>query len=491
MVIPLDRMFLDDLIGIEVPITVTQVVGVFTLLVALTATLFEARLRRFDRTHLYVYLFIIWACLSCLWSQDPDSALSRAITYLQLAIMVWLMTQYGQSREEQRGLMLAYVCGSMIVAVQLLVGYALGGTSFSVELFPGRFTSMGYNPNDLALSLALGIPFAWYCFVGMRSVGSLIGLAYLPIALAAILLSASRGGAFAAIVAMTLVPIGFTKMSHFRKLAVAGSLVVAGIVAAFTVPERSWERLMTIDDEASTRWTIANLENLDLMNMRVAIWKEGLDQFKESPFFGVGAGGYLNVVDPVHGERRVAHNIFLSILVELGLIGLLLFVLMMSMLLVSTRHLPPDERLTWVFVLGTYLVGGLFLSWEHTKQTWMIVGLLAGRFAVVRVPRKPKRQEIPNETRQVIARHIERQKWDKAREIVIDVLITRNEVKDTDTIDTFFDRLSELNDEWPNAESVAAYFEERLSYVPPSVVEWRGLAEEWSEQLRRLLVSDF
>jgi hypothetical protein len=121
----------------------------------------------------------------------------------------------------------------------------------------------------------------------------------------------------------------------------------------------------------------------------------------------------------------------------------------------------------------------------------MIVGLLAGRFAVVRVPRKPKRQEIPNETRQVIARHIERQKWDKAREIVIDVLITRNEVKDTDTIDTFFDRLSELNDEWPNAESVAAYFEERLSYVPPSVVEWRGLAEEWSEQLRRLLVSDF
>jgi O-antigen ligase len=325
----------------------------------------------------------------------------------------------------------------------------------------------------------------------MRGIGGLIGLAYLPVALAAILLSASRGGAFAAVVAMMLVPIGFAKMSHLRKVAVAGSLVIAVIAAALTVPDRSWERLMTIDDEASTRWTLGNLENLDLMNMRVAIWKEGLDQFKESPFVGVGAGGYLNVVDPVHGERRVAHNIFLSILVELGMIGLLLFVLMMTMLFVSTRHLPSDERLTWIFVLGTYLVGGLFLSWEHTKQTWMIVGLLAARFTVTRTARKPKRQEIPDETRAVIARHMERQRWDKARELVIDLLITREELRDSDTVETLFERLSEMNDDWPDVASVADYFDDRLSYVPPTVVEWRELAEEWSEKLRRLLVSDF
>jgi len=490
LVIPFDRMFLDDLFGIDVPITVTQVVGVFTLLTAITATLFEARLRRFDRSHLYVYLFIIWACLSCLWSQDPESALGRAITYLQLAVMVWMMTQYGQTREEQRGLMLAYVCGSSFVAIQLLIGYALGGTAFSVEIFPGRFTSMGYNPNDLALTLALGIPFAWYCFVAMRGVGAVIGLFYIPLALAGILLSASRGGAFAGTVAMMLIPLGFTKMSHFRKLAVAGALIVAVAAAAVTVPDRSWERLMTMDDANSTRWTMTDLDNLDLMNSRVAIWKEGLDQFRESPFIGVGAGGYLNVVDPVEGERRVAHNVFLSILVELGLVGVILFFVMMAVLLAATRFLPSDERLTWIIVLGTYVVGGLFLSWEHTKQTWMIVGLLAARFAVVRVPRTPKRMELPDETREVIARHMERQSWEKARKCVIDAL-AGGDVSDDDMIETFFEQLSEMNDEWPDAESVAVYFEERLPRLPPSIVEWRELADEWAEKLRRLVVSDF
>lgn len=490
MAIPLDRMFIDELLGIDVPITVTQVVGLFTLFAAVTTTLFEGILRRFDRVHFFVYLFILWACFSCLWSQDPASALDRAITYFQLAIMVWLFTQFGQSEEEQKGLMLAYVCGSMIVGVQLLIGYALGGTSFSVEIFPGRFTSMGYNPNDLALSLALGIPFAWYCFVRMGGLGAVIGIGYLPIALASILLSASRGGSIAAIVAMMLVPVGFTKMTHLRKVAVATALVVAAVVALATVPERSWERLMTIDDQASTRWDVGRLENLELTNIRVAIWKEGLGQFEESPFFGIGAGGYLNVVDPVAGERRVAHNVFLSILVELGLVGLFLFLLMMAMLLISTRYLPSREKMMWLFVLGTFLVGGFFLSWEHTKQTWMIVGLLAARITIVRPLRPRKRGGIPNETQAVIARHLERRRWENARQAVVDVFST-GAVSDDDTIQTFFEKLSELNGDWLDAGAAAAFFQERLSYVSPDIVEWRELADEWSEQLRRLVVSDF
>jgi hypothetical protein len=171
-------------------------------------------------------------------------------------------------------------------------------------------------------------------------------------------------------------------------------------------------------------------------------------------------------------------------------VGVILFVVMMAMLLAASRFLPPDERLTWIIVLGTYLVGGLFLSWEHTKQTWLIVGLLAARFAVVRVARAPKRKELPNETREVIARHMERQSWEKARKSVIDAL-AGDDISDDETIESFFGRLSEMNDEWPDAESVAVYFEERLPRLPASIAEWRELADEWAEKLRRLVVSDF
>lgn len=490
--IPLDRMFIGQFVGAEVPITITQIFGVIALMVALVATLFEAQLRRMDRAHVYVYLFIFWACLSALWSLDPESALGRVVTYLQLAFMVWLLVQFAQSRQEQLGFMVAYLCGSFLVALPLLVGFVIGSTIFSFEVFPGRFTSMGYNPNDLALTLAIGIPLAWYVFTNSSGFGNLIALAYMPTALAGILLSASRGGTFAAVVALLILPVGFFRMSHGRKLVIAMALVVAGFMSMIVVPERSWERLMTIDDTASTRWSIDNLQNLDMVNMRVAIWMEGLSMFRERPFLGVGVGGYLNVVDPIHGERRVAHNVFLSILVELGLIGLTLFLVMIAVLTSTTRFMRGDERLMWILLLSTYLVGGFFLSWEHTKQTWLIMGLLAARAVPLRGPFKSKKAEIPDETKAVIARHIERQRWERVREAAIFVLVESNHLDDHANPVKLMDLIAARGDDFEDGDQLRMYLEDKLEDdFPETVAEWRALAQEWSEELRRLLVSDF
>lgn len=490
--VPLDRMFIGQLFGADIPVTITQILGVIALVVAIVATLFEARLRRFDRAHIFVFAFILWACLSSLWSLDPDSAIDSVITYIQLAIMVWLLAQFAQSKDEQRGFMFAYVCGASFVVFQLFLGFALGGTVFSFEVFPGRFTSMGYNPNDLALTLAIGIPFAWYVFVNSSGLASLVSVAYMPAAVAGILLSASRGGTFAAVVALLVLPVGFFQMSHARKFVVALALVVAVVTVLAVVPERSWERLVTIDDSASTRWSTEGLENLEMVNLRVAIWKEGLEMFEKRPFLGVGTGGYLNIVAPIQGERRVAHNVFLSILVELGLVGLLLFMSMIGVLVLSVRYMEKDERLMWVLLLSTYMVGGFFLSWEHSKQTWLIMGLLAARSVLLRAPLRPRKADIPNTTKAVIARHMERQRWERTRELAIDLLLHQNHLRDDDPSDRFLEKMIEKSDEWEDVEALAAYFDEKIvGSIPESVTEWRNLATGWVEELRRLLVSDF
>jgi len=60
---------------------------------------------------------------------------------------------------------------------------------------------------------------------------------------------------------------------------------------------------------------------------------------------------------------------------------------------------------------------------------------------------------------------------------VVDVLST-GAVFDDDNIQTFFNRLSELNGDWPDAGAVAAFFQERLSYVSSDIMEWRELADQ-------------
>ena len=265
-------MFIGDIVGANIPVTVTQIVGVIALMVAVVATLFEGRLMRFDRAHAFVFAFIVWACLSSLWSLDPESALERVITYLQLAFMVWLLCQYAQSRDDQIGFMTAYLCGAGFVVIQLFIGYALGGTVFSYEIFPGRYTSMGYNPNDLALTLAIGIPMAWYVFTNTGGLANLIAVGYMPAAMAGILLSASRGGTFAALVALLVLPLGFFRMTHGRKLIVALALVAAVGAAVAIVPERSWDRLMTIDDLASEKWST---ETWQTSRWSTSAWRSG------------------------------------------------------------------------------------------------------------------------------------------------------------------------------------------------------------------------
>jgi O-antigen ligase len=490
--VPLDRLFIGQIVGADIPITITQVVGVVTLLVATIATLFEAKLRRFDRAHAFVFLFILWSCLSGLWSIDPESSIQRVFTYVQLGLMVWLLCQYGQDRSEQIGFMLAYVCGAGFVVSQLFLGYLLGGTVLSYEIFPGRYTSMGYNPNDLALTLAIGIPFAWFVFRNNRGLAGLISVAYIPAAFAGILLSASRGGMFAAVVAALILPIGFIGISHGRKLVILAISVAAVAIALVVVPERSWERLKTVDDSATTEWSVENLENLETVNTRVAIWKEGLEMFNQRPFLGVGVGGYLNVVDPVEGERRVAHNVLLSILVEVGLVGLVFFIAMIIVLTATTRHMASDERLMWLIVIATFLVGGFFLSWEHTKQTWLLMGLLAARAVPLRAPLRRPKPDVPDETKALVARHQERQRWDRTRELAIQLLLNQDELDDSDPVGLLLFRLVAASEDWTDVEELIGYLQYKLNgSIPDTIAQWRVLAEQWAEELRRMLVSDF
>src|ERR1039458_5628902 len=66
-----------------------------------------------------------------------------------------------------------------------------------------RFAAAGQDPNDVARFLDLGFPLAALLFVSERRWPSrLLALGYLPLGLFAVLLTASRGGFLAAVVAL-------------------------------------------------------------------------------------------------------------------------------------------------------------------------------------------------------------------------------------------------------------------------------------------------
>ncbi|TXH02137.1 MAG: hypothetical protein E6R05_04625 [Candidatus Moraniibacteriota bacterium] len=79
---------------------------------------------------------------------------------------------------------------------------------------------------------------------------------------------------------------------------------------------------------------------------RITLWKEALRSIEENPMLGVGLGNYLSAARPLYspGTPFYAHNLYLDIATEVGIIGLAMFLgifLWAARVLLRARHSNP------------------------------------------------------------------------------------------------------------------------------------------------------
>jgi len=152
-------------------------------------------------------------------------------------------------------------------------------------------------------------------------------------------------------------------------IAVMFAVAVAGAITL--VPATSWKRLATAATEVRE----------GTLNSRTVIWKAGLNEFQHMPFGGVGAGAYPETTAKVIGRPLgfvgVAHNSFISVMVETGVIGFALFAVVLGMLFRLAVRMPRVTRAFWLTLLCVWTVGVCSLTWEYRKPTWLLFGLLA------------------------------------------------------------------------------------------------------------------
>ncbi len=172
------------------------------------------------------------------------------------------------------------------------------------------------DPNRLAMGLVLLLPASLGLVAHTRRAWLKLALAVSAVAaVAAIVLTHSRSGAIALAVAL-----GLTFLRGERKL--RGVVLAIGVVAALATlaPQSFWTRSESIADYQEDA-SFAGRERAYSM-LRVIV--------EERPFTGVGAGAFISAWDrfaplSAQGQRLIAHNIFMEILGELGIVALALF----------------------------------------------------------------------------------------------------------------------------------------------------------------------
>jgi O-antigen ligase len=343
---------------------ISRVFGMVAASLAVLAALVSGKLRRWHLFHFAALSFVIWAGGIMLMVYNPITMPKKFWTFVQLFIVIWMIWELAHTRKRQLGLLTAYILGAYVAALDTIMLYRrdTGGLR--------RFAAAGGDPNDLAMTLALALPMAWYLGTTYhRPLLRWVYRAYLPVGLVAIGLTASRGGVLAAIVGLLIVPLTITKLSPGRFAIALVVLVLSGSFAVSYIPTKVANRLAT---------TGAEVEDLSLGG-RFTIWKAGVNAFVQRPLVGYGTSGFRAAVTPELGHStQVAHNSFLSVLVEEGLVGFVFYSLMFVAVFLAVLSLPSLERRFALVLLATVVTTMLPLTWEDNKAVWFVLAALLG-----------------------------------------------------------------------------------------------------------------
>ncbi len=338
--------------------TLTRVIGMLAATLWLGSALSPLRFRKLHPYHMAIFLFVLWNALSLFWTMAGDRTEQQVKTYVQLALLAWILWDLYTTPKALRMALQAYILGAYVTVGSTILNYLAGQ---KISAYEERYAGSNVNANDLALILALAIPLAWHLAVSAGkgrkfSLFPLLNYAYVPAAFFAIMLTAGRTALFALVPAFVYIVATANRLKLLYRI-----LILAAVVGILPlVPQSTTDRLATTPDSISQG---------DLGG-RGRLWLGSWAIFSEHPLLGVGSGSLK--ID----LGAVAHNTFLSVLGELGLIGFSFFIAMLAIVAYQAANQPKWLSWLWLTVLAIWVIGASTLTWEYRKTTWFFLSLI-------------------------------------------------------------------------------------------------------------------
>lgn len=313
-------------------------------------------------------LYISWILLSFLWTSMPvDYQHPQAINsqqsvkaHLYLLGVVVLLFQIVRTEADLQWLLLAFLLGSFGLLALFLQSYDPGVTTV-------RHGLKERDANEMSVQLALALPVALYLlsmskFWWIR----ILSAVYLPLAIVSIFATGSRTGFVVLLIGLLGVLPLLLRSGVLIKLMSAVALCVAVIVAINTIPEKTFERILSTGS-ALTEGTL---------NERSITWQKAWVEWNQSPVFGHGLGSFRRMVNKYNVDYT-AHNSFISISVEQGLVGLALYLMVISLSLYYAWQLDKRRRIILMSMVLVAVMGQMTLTLHEAMYIWLAYALAA------------------------------------------------------------------------------------------------------------------
>jgi O-antigen ligase len=326
--------------------------------------LLSARLQPPSTAAKWWALFLAWTMASTLWAIQPQTSL--AILHLVPMFLIFYLaaSTFRMSEKEFDWIVSATILAGGAAAIlsiyEFYNGMIIASHQVRATLVAGDVEA---NPNRFAIRLLLPLSFTIARIVSARQWWSrLVALVFMAILSWALILTMSRGTLLAAVV-IILIFVLRAKLLRRRFVLVA----LTAVVLAAAMPEGLALRLRNSATDRGAG--------------RLDIWAVGLTALEHRPVIGAGFNNFSKAYTEYAGYAphfakiaNDAHNIYLAISVEEGMIGLILFLIALKMqfnTVSKCRNQLEGTRIMLVSCEAAFcgvLVAGLFgmIIWDKT-----------------------------------------------------------------------------------------------------------------------------
>jgi O-antigen ligase len=332
------------------------------------------------RTFIALALLLVWLSLSLLWAENPSRVVEDLWHWIALAGLLLVLATTLRTRRAIQLVFAAFVVGAL--------ASVLYGVMFSNSLTqPGdasaRLQGAGGDPNALAASLVAAVVLAGALAASSpRPWVRAVSVGAIPLLVAGLVASQSRGGGLAALltvlVAFVVFERGRVHVAAFTLLAIGAAMMW------FSTTPGAWERLTNFDAGGGGRSTL---------------WTGGWRAAKDHPVAGVGLNNFRDVgpdyarqpgqledVQILAERPRFVHNTYLQLLAENGVLGLLLYLAftfgcLRAMWMAARRFKAMQstalETLARAALVATIsmMIAAFFLSAAIDARMWILFAL--------------------------------------------------------------------------------------------------------------------
>ncbi len=375
------------------------------IIVALTALYFIGLCLRNERFRVgsidfVLAIFMVLVILAEVFSISPSQSLESFIFYATCFLIVILIISSVKTPSDLNLLIVLMLVGVTITGLISIWQYMSGSIkvnpsqtdinfSYGLKRIPSTFG----NPNVYAIFLIIMLPFFYSAVLNAKTLMRkllLIAMAVPP--LVALVLTGTRSAWLAVIISLFIVVF-------FKNRKLIPVFLLLGLMSIPLLPASITNRIMTL----------TNISNDTSTQYRLKIYESVMHVIKDFWFSGLGLGSDVfqkayNRYYKFTGQGVIAHahNLYLQIWLEMGIMGLLSFVwftLRMIKKSIKAIFSDADKAVKNILIAGLAgIIGVLFMAlaeyiWFYPRVMfifWAVVGIMLAALGMLSIHKEKK-----------------------------------------------------------------------------------------------------